>query len=139
MIIKMNTYPKDGGRHGLQMQAMRLRVGGEGGSSEVLPEVQILHVGGKRQEMNHQRKDYVDFKIEVTKTFMASQRAVTHVAIRQGKIKRKPCEICGGKLSIAHHPNYFKPFDIIWLCVSCHVNLHQAKPKTIYVFLKGDN
>lgn len=44
-------------------------------------------------------------------------------AVRAGKIKRKPCEICGAK-SEAHHPDYSKPFDVQWLCFKHHRELH---------------
>lgn len=45
-------------------------------------------------------------------------------AITAGKLKRKACEICGSKNAHAHHPNYNKPFDVLWLCKSHHSLLH---------------
>jgi len=46
-------------------------------------------------------------------------------AVRDGKIKSKPCVQCGGINNIhAHHPDYSKPLDIIWLCYYCHRKLH---------------
>lgn len=44
--------------------------------------------------------------------------------IKSGKILRKPCVSCGNKTSEPHHPDYNKPLEIIWLCHSCHKNLH---------------
>lgn len=36
------------------------------------------------------------------------------------------CELCGKSGDIrAHHPNYNKPLEIIWVCRSCHRNLHR--------------
>ena len=46
-------------------------------------------------------------------------------AIRDGKIERRPCEVCGEAKSEAHHCDYLKPFDIMWLCRSHHVKWHQ--------------
>jgi hypothetical protein len=43
-------------------------------------------------------------------------------ALKSGKIiKPSFCEKCGstGKLH-AHHEDYSKPLDVIWLCVPCH-------------------
>ncbi len=58
------------------------------------------------------------------KDFMKAQQTITRQAIREGRIKKHPCEQCGGKIAVAHHPNYFKVFEVVWLCASCHTNLH---------------
>ncbi len=52
----------------------------------------------------------------------------SHVSnrIRDGKIKKQPCEVCGTrKLLEAHHKDYSKPFDITWLCNKHHKELHR--------------
>ena len=46
-------------------------------------------------------------------------------AIRDGKIKRLPCETCGSKHSQAHHYDYSKPFEVKWLCRKCHWQEHK--------------
>jgi len=45
-------------------------------------------------------------------------------AIRDGRMKRQPCEVCGDPKSEAHHPDYAKPLDVMWLCRSHHVQWH---------------
>lgn len=52
-------------------------------------------------------------------------RTTTRNAIYNGKIEKKPCQECGNKDSQAHHENYDKPFEIIWLCKNCHHKLHR--------------
>jgi hypothetical protein len=56
-------------------------------------------------------------------------RKLTAKAIRNGNIvKPKRCSRCGDipiprKLH-AHHDDYEKPYEIKWLCCSCHMRLH---------------
>jgi hypothetical protein len=44
-------------------------------------------------------------------------------ALNSGKIHRHPCCICGNKAQ-AHHEDYSKPLDIIWLCPKHHGERH---------------
>lgn len=48
-------------------------------------------------------------------------------AIRDGRLVRpNACSQCGKTCKPeAHHPDYSKPFDVIWLCRSCHCRLHR--------------
>ena len=50
------------------------------------------------------------------------------VAIRQGKLERpRYCSNCQ-KFSLrieAHHEDYSKPFDVVWLCRKCHKIRHR--------------
>lgn len=45
-------------------------------------------------------------------------------ALRDGKIERKPCELCGDENVQAHHHDYSKPLDVVWLCHAHHVQHH---------------
>lgn len=44
-------------------------------------------------------------------------------AIRDGKLKRQPCWVCGSKAH-AHHPDYDRPLDVVWLCPAHHKQAH---------------
>lgn len=46
-------------------------------------------------------------------------------AIRDKRLIRKPCEKCGGRKAQAHHPDYNKPFDVMWLCKPHHDEWHR--------------
>jgi len=47
-------------------------------------------------------------------------------SIKNGDIKKIPCERCGKTKNIhAHHEDYSKPLDVIWLCVKCHVERYK--------------
>lgn len=48
-------------------------------------------------------------------------------ALKSGKIKRQPCEICGDPNSQGHHEDYDKPLDVLWRCDKHHKKLHKEK------------
>lgn len=45
-------------------------------------------------------------------------------AIRRGLIVRKPCEVCGAEKTDAHHTDYDRPMDVIFLCRRHHRERH---------------
>jgi hypothetical protein len=57
--------------------------------------------------------------------------AAVKVAIRHGELVRaETCSRCGeAKPTEAHHSDYSKPLDVVWLCVKCHRRLHRAMHK----------
>lgn len=54
------------------------------------------------------------------------------IAIAEGRlIRADSCELCGSSQGDwrtwhveAHHEDYARPLDVIWLCVTCHRRLH---------------
>jgi hypothetical protein len=47
-------------------------------------------------------------------------------AIKTGKLFRQPCERCGEAERVqAHHDDYSKPFEIMWLCQRHHRERHR--------------
>ncbi len=44
-------------------------------------------------------------------------------AVRTGKVKKQLCWVCGEKAE-AHHPDYSKPLDVVWLCTMHHRQTH---------------
>lgn len=59
-----------------------------------------------------------------------NQRAVwaqkaLHSAMRRGLVEKQPCAICGDEKSEAHHPDYSRPADVIWLCRKHHRQAHR--------------
>lgn len=48
-------------------------------------------------------------------------------AIRDGRLERKPCEVCGCERVEAHHDDYSKPLEVRWLCRTHHLEVHGKK------------
>ena len=51
-------------------------------------------------------------------------RSALNHAVRDGIVKRLPCEVCGNK-SEAHHTDYAKPLEVRWLCFPHHRQAHE--------------
>jgi hypothetical protein len=45
-------------------------------------------------------------------------------AVRDGRLKKQPCWVCGDKAQ-AHHPDYSRPLDVVWLCPPHHKQTHK--------------
>ena len=68
---------------------------------------------------------------EITRAWRAedSRRVLAHSSvsksIRNGILSRQPCVRCGEAKSVAHHEDYDKPLDVVWLCQPCHKQRHK--------------
>lgn len=58
-----------------------------------------------------------------------SARAQVREAIRIGKLLRPVlCVECGlAKRLDAHHTDYAKPLEVVWLCRVCHASVHKSR------------
>ena len=46
-------------------------------------------------------------------------------AVRDGKLTKLPCEVCGKTRAQAHHDDYGKPLEVRWLCTTHHAEWHR--------------
>lgn len=53
-----------------------------------------------------------------------ARRKVNH-ELAAGRIKKQPCH-CGSLDTEAHHHDYSKPLDVVWLCRTHHAELHRT-------------
>jgi hypothetical protein len=75
---------------------------------------EVIHECTKRYVQNHPEK-------------RKATRAINH-AIERGEINSEPCLLCGSmRMLQAHHPDYSKPLDVVWLCKVCHNDLHKKE------------
>ena len=61
------------------------------------------------------------------KQIISRTRNQFYSAVKKGKIKRIDiCTACGSSKQVqAHHNDYTKPFEVVWLCCKCHRLVHQ--------------
>jgi hypothetical protein len=70
-------------------------------------------------------------QVDITRVWRAedARRSVAHSsvarAIRSGALVRLPCCRCGEAKSVAHHEDYDKPLEVVWLCQPCHKQRHK--------------
>lgn len=56
--------------------------------------------------------------------YMHAHNAVAR-AVKSGKLERMPCQMCGKTEKVhAHHDDYSKPLEVMWLCVVHHKARH---------------
>ena len=77
-----------------------------------------------RERGSRQSKGYL---IERRRKYPNQYKAQTMVgnAIRDGKLHRQPCEVCGEARVNAHHNDYLKPLNVRWLCYAHHHQWHR--------------
>lgn len=46
-------------------------------------------------------------------------------AVKAGTLKKASCEVCNREDTQAHHNDYSKPLEVLWLCPVCHCDWHK--------------
>jgi hypothetical protein len=59
----------------------------------------------------------------------ARAHRILHAALHRGILKRRPCSLCGGLGTHAHHESYSRPLDVVWFCRWCHHEHHRLERK----------
>lgn len=73
---------------------------------------------GSRQDVGYLK----EYREKYPKKYAAHN--IVNNQLRDGKMEKKPCEVCGKLKSVAHHDDYDYPLDIRWLCQSHHKQWH---------------
>lgn len=64
-------------------------------------------------------------KYRIENSYISNARNITKRAVKQGRLKKRPCLICGSEQSEAHHFDYRLPENVIWLCDRHHKDVHK--------------
>lgn len=73
------------------------------------------------------RKSASQAKARYAKKYPLKRTATSAVsnALRDGRLIKGPCEVCGKKKVEAHHDDYSRPLNIRWLCKKHHTEWHK--------------
>ena len=80
----------------------------------------LSYIKGKKQKQEYKKKWYL-----LNKHKVRAHRLVGR-ALKNGLLLKESCSKCGTIRSVAHHEDYSKPLEIIWLCQRCHVIHHRT-------------
>jgi hypothetical protein len=47
-------------------------------------------------------------------------------AVRDGRVLKGTCLVCGEEKSQGHHFDYSRPLEVVWLCVHHHAAVHKV-------------
>lgn len=78
-----------------------------------------------RASMPHRMEARREIVKSYVKRFPNRKKANSAVsnAVRDGRLNKLPCFVCGSN-AVAHHPDYDRPLDVVWLCQSHHKQAH---------------
>lgn len=71
------------------------------------------------------RKKYSELTAE--QKIKSNCRSYLQTYITRGKITKQPCQVCGNTKVEAHHNDYTKPLEVVWLCREHHLELHKEE------------
>jgi len=54
-------------------------------------------------------------------------------AVKKNVIQKEHCKVCGNNKTVAHHVDYSRPLNVIWLCQQCHKNVHFGNLKLVSI------
>ena len=77
----------------------------------------------RRPERREKRAVYLKNRRSRSPEKFAARFAVSN-AIRDGRLIKGPCEVCGHPDTEGHHDDYNKPLDVRWLCFIHHCEVH---------------
>jgi len=69
------------------------------------------------------RREFLNRKRRSPEKYKANY--LLHNAVRDNRIQKQACRVCGDTSTEGHHPDYSKPLEVIWLCKKHHLELHK--------------
>lgn len=63
-------------------------------------------------------------------------RAILNHTLKKGEVVKLPCYVCGVTKVEAHHQDYNKPLEVIWVCRLHHNKIHREIRDTLSLINK---
>ena len=79
---------------------------------------------------NQKKREYRELQNKRYKKYLIKNgdkhkiRQMVRNAVRDGRLEKQDCEVCGDKAE-AHHEDYSKPLEVLWLCKKHHMEKHK--------------
>lgn len=88
------------------------------------------HERTKRWWGNNRERRLSEYKISAAKYRKENPiKRAAHIrvsnALALAKLEKKPCQYCGNEKSAAHHCDYSKPLEVVWMCQKHHMAWHR--------------
>lgn len=97
---------------------------------------QIREYDRQRSKLPHRQRLIArtekKYRKKYPKRYMANYLLTN--AVRDNRIKKpKRCSRCGTsrRRILGHHPDYYKPLEVIWVCQPCHKQLHKNNQREV--------
>ena len=87
-------------------------------NTEHLRKYRATKVGARKQHEANRRNEFKDLS-------KRKARQKVYYALKVHKLIKEPCNGCGKIEVEAHHDDYSKPLDVLWLCRQCHADRHK--------------
>lgn len=94
--------------------------------SENRERIRVIHSEWVKNNPEKIRTSHAKWRKSNPHKIFAHQKVM--IAVRSGKMDRMPCYICGKK-AYAHHEDYSKPLEVMWLCPVHHRARHKQIKK----------
>lgn len=78
----------------------------------------------KRRYESYTKGYLKEYKLRPEEMTKYKARAAARAAIKKGVLQKEPCRVCQEVKVDAHHEDYSKPLEIIWLCRADHKPWH---------------
>lgn len=75
-----------------------------------------------KKRVNEWHREYYSI---ISNKIKRNCRNTLNNALRYNKIKKGICVFYGNEKVEAHHNDYLKPLEVVWLCKKCHLKLHK--------------
>jgi hypothetical protein len=88
---------------------------------------ELMKFGNERSQYYKEKSKIASIKQRLAHPKKHKARRVVSNAIRDGKMVRVlHCKVCNAEGAQAHHPDYSKPLDVLWLCNKHHMAWHRV-------------